>query len=570
MLSHSGTTETANADDAPPCSRMGCGVPALGRRGTLAERAGPRYVRTVTYIHEHLSAQQPLEATPLAREAFAAAPVVALATLVFLAHVIVNAAGPYGLHRDEFLYLAMGRHLELWRMDFPPAIALLASASRLLGDSVVSIRLLPALAGALLVVLAGLLARTFGGGRWAQLLASGCVAASPLFLRAGSLFQPVVFDQLWWTVGFLALAGLAERERPQGWLLLGLAGGLGLLTKFSILFFGVAVGAALLLTPLRRALAGPWPWVAVALALGIGHPSLTGQVALGWPLRLQMSSLAVAQLDRVTPAAFFGSQLLLGPGTLLAVAGLWSLLAGRLRAYRAVGWTVVGVLGILLALHGKAYYLGPVYPALYGAGAVALAALRHRLARSLRVATTAAVMAFGVLVLPLGLPVVPPEAMARYARKLGVTEAVATNRGVALELPQDYADMLGWEAMVAAVARVYYGLPAADQDEAVLFAANYGEAGALEFFGPRFSLPRPVSAAGSYWQFGPGSRPGRVLVAVGVNVEDLREFFDSVVVVERVSERWVVPEERNVAIVVARRPKRTLQAMWPRLGPHYE
>jgi hypothetical protein len=501
--------------------------------------------------------------------------IVALAGLTLLLHVVANLLSPYGFHRDELLYLAMGRHLDLWRMDFPPLIALVAEATRgLLGDSLVAIRLVPALAGASLVVMAALLAREFGGGLFAQTLAMLCVLAHPLFLRAANLFQPVVLDQLWWTVGFLALARLGRDASPRWWLLLGVAGGLGLLTKFSILFFGVAVLAALLATPLRRALAGPWPWVAAGIALAIGHPSIVGQIALDWPLRLQLAGLREAQLERLTWAEFLGTQFLFGPATLgVALVGLAALLASPgWRAYRAVGWAALGSFVILLVLRGKPYYAGPVYPAVCAAGAVVIAGLPWpRAAAALRWASATLVVLYGgVLTLPLGLPVLPPPVMARYAERLGVTAAVQTNRGERLELPQDYADMLGWEAQVVELARVYRSLPPVEREAAVIIAGNYGEAGAIDFLGRRHGLPGAISPAGTYWQFGPGEKPGAVAVTIGVDRGDLLEYYDSVVTVGHVNEPWVVTEERNLQVNVARRPRETLQAVWGRVGPHYQ
>jgi 4-amino-4-deoxy-L-arabinose transferase-like glycosyltransferase len=300
-----------------------------------------------------------------------------VAAFSVLLHVVVNATSAYGFHRDEFLYFAMGRHLDLWRMDFPPFIALVANAQlQALGNSVVAVRVAPALAGAALIFLAALLARAMGGGRFAQALAMLSVLLHPLFLRASTLFQPVVFDQLWWTLGYFALVRLARDASPRWWLTLGAAAGLGLLTKFSILFFGVGVVVAMLVTPLRDALRTRWPWVALLVALILGAPSIVGQIALDWPLREQMAGLQEAQLARVTWGEFLGTQFVFGPATLLAGAGLAVLLGGRLREFRVIGVATLTSFVLLLLLHGKPYYAGPIYPALFAAGAVLVESVR--------------------------------------------------------------------------------------------------------------------------------------------------------------------------------------------------
>ncbi|MBA3344433.1 MAG: glycosyltransferase family 39 protein [Gemmatimonadales bacterium] len=484
-------------------------------------------------------------------------------------HLVVNAVTPYGFHRDEFLYLAMGRHLQLWRMDFPPGIALLAEATRgVLGDSLLAIRTAPALAGVALVVLAALLARELGGGRWAQGLAAAAPLASPLFLRAANLFQPVVLDQLLWTAALYALARICRSGEQRWWVALGAAIGAGLLTKFSIGFLGVALLPAILLSSQRRALLTPWPWIGVTIALAIGSPSVVGQVRLGFPVLGQMADLRASQLDRVTPTAFVLGQFLWGPITLLALAGVAALLrAERFRVFRPVGWTCVGAFVVLLLLRGKPYYLGPVYPTLCAAGAVLLEGVRpRRLGTSLRWSTVALVVAFGIVTLPLGVPILPPSRMAAYAQAIGATPALRTNTGQMDQLPQDYADMLGWEEQVATVAEVYHALPPADRARAVIVGGNYGEAGAIDFFGPRLGLPAAVSPAGSYWFFGPGQKPGEVVVTIGPSREQLIPLFESVRAAARVVQPWAVEEERDLTVHVATNPRQTLQEIWPSLA----
>ncbi len=488
--------------------------------------------------------------------------VAALAAVKLGLHLWVNATTPYGFHRDELLYLAMGRHLQLWRMDFPPGIALLAEASRaVLGDSLSAIRFAPALAGTALLVAAALFARELGGGRWAQGLAALAVLASPLLLRSANLFQPVVFDQVAWTAALLAVARISRNGDPRWWIALGAALGLGLLLKFSIAFIGIAILVAILATPLRRSLLTPWPWLALAIALLLGSPSIVGQIELGFPVLGQMADLREGQLERVTPAAFVLGQLLWGPGTVLAAAGAAALLgARRFRRYRALGWSCAGAFVILLLLQGKPYYLGPVYTALFGAGAVLLERSR------LRWVAAALILAFGATLLPLGVPVLPPVRMAEYAQAIGATAALRTNTGEIERLPQDYADMLGWEEQVTAVAGVYRRLPAGDRRRAVIIAGNYGEAGALDFFGPRHGLPGAVSPAGSYWFFGPGDLPGEVAVTIGATREDLSAFYDSLQTATRITNAWAVEEERDLTVYVVRKPRRTLQEVWPELA----
>ncbi len=502
------------------------------------------------------------------RPPFALRPVFFLAGLTLGLHLVVNLVTPYGIHRDEFLYFSMGSHLRLWHMDFPPLIAMLADVQRFfLGDSLLALRLVPALASTAIVVLAALLARELGGGRLAQVFAALAVLCNVFVLRAGGFFMPVILDVLWWTVGFYALVRLCRGDAPERrwWVLLGAAGGIGLLTKFSILFFGLGVLVALLATPYRRALRRRWPWITLAVALAIGSPSVVGQISLGWPLVGQMQDLRDTQLGHVSVASFLLTQLMFGPAMLVGAWGLVRLLAApALRPFRLIGWVATVVWVTLVILHGKPYYVGATYPVLFAAGGVALESVRAlRWGPALRRAAFGLTVAYGLIILPLGVPILSPAPLQRYIRAIGAVEATRDNRGRLQPLPQDYADMLGWEERVAAVAQAYRTLKPLERAEAVAIGNNYGEAGALEFYGPRYGLPPVVSAAGSFWYFGPGTRPGKVAVTLGEGEHGLHHLFDSVEAGPRIVNPLTVVEERDLTIYVCRGAKRTLQEIWP-------
>ncbi len=518
---------------------------------------------TAVDTDERLGADQHTRTAATSRVAFW------LAVFTVILHAVTNLYTPYGIHRDEFLYLAMGRHLHLWRMDFPPAIALIAQFSHtLLGDSLFAIRFMSAIAAGTLVFLSATIARHLGGDRFSQSLAALAVVGCPLFLRAGNLFQPVVFDQLAWTVALYTLVRLVQTEKPKWWIWFGVTAGLGLLTKFSAIFFGTAALIAIIITPERRWFATRWPWIAILIAVVIGSPSVVGQIILGYPVLIQMRDLKAAQLDRVTPAAFMRGQLFYGPGVWLAIGGIVALIVSkRLTRFSVVAWTCVFAFLILMILHGKSYYLGPIYPALFAAGAVALELIPSvGLRRSLQWIAVVLIVAFGAVMVPLGLPILPPQKMTAYANKIGATAALRTNQGQLDRLPQDYADMLGWPEQVAAVAKVYNSLSPADKAQAVIIADNYGEAGAIDYYGPRYGLPNVVSATGTYWFFGPGTKSGDIAVTVGVDAPTVKQFWAESQLVTTVGDPWSVMEERAVPIFIARRPFKTLQQVWPSLA----
>ncbi len=494
----------------------------------------------------------------------------ALISLIF--HMLPQPG--YGFHRDELLYLAMGQHLDLFRMQFPPLIALLAELARSLPlDLLRSVRLIPALAGATLPVLVAMIAGELGGRRRAGFLAALAILVSPLFLRAGVLFQPVVFEQLWWCLATLALVKLLNGRDRRWWLVLGLALGLSALTKFSVAFLVAGVLVAIAVSPLRQDLRTLWPWLAAALSAVLALPSLAGQITWGWPFLAQARELRATQLGHVDPLGFFlGQFLLLGPGGPLWLIGLIVLLvSAKLRPFRPLGLLALTVFLLLLATRGKDYYFGPLHPLLIAAAAVMLEVWLE--GRRWRRAVFTAVVAFlllgGVALLPLGVPILPPESMSRYAARLGVARTTRTNMGESLPLPQDYADMTGWREQVSTVATVFRELPPGERSRATILANNYGRAGALALYGPEQGLPYPISRNGDFYQWSLGRPIGETVIVVGGSVERLREYWGEVTEAARSRNPTGVQEEQDVPIFVCRKPKTDLRTLFRSLGPEW-
>lgn len=496
-----------------------------------------------------------------------------LAVTTFLLHIVVAALQPaigYEFHRDELLYLAMGKRMALFGMESAPGIAIVAALERaLLGESVLAIRAAPAAAGAAIVFLAGWTAREMGGGRWAQGLAATAVLLPTVFLRTHTLFQPVVFDQLAWTAAAAAIAWTAARDDPRGWAAVGAALGFGLLFKPTALLWGFALLVGTLATARRRDLATRWPWIGAAVALFGALPFLVGQVRTGWPFFEQTAVVRGAQTAIMDRGAFLLGQVMFHwPSTLVAVVGVGALLFARpLGPWRILGIAWATAFATLFALAGKAYYLTPAYPPAFAAGAVTLGAwtagARHR--ALLRGGIVALLVLLVLPLLPLGLPVLPPPRMAAYAERLGIESAVTTNEGAVLRLPQDYADMLGWREQAEAVARVWRSLPAGEREEGIVAAANYGEAGALDLYGPHLGLPEPVSPVSAFWRWGLHGRSGHTAVVIGADEEGLRELYAEVVPADTVRHPWTVDEEREVVVWIARDPLRPIEAVWPDL-----
>ncbi len=475
----------------------------------------------------------------------------------------------YGYFRDEFYYVACGRHLDWGYVDHPPFVALVAwIVTDTLGDSLVALRLLPALAGVLVVLLTGLMARRLGGGRFAQALACLAVTVAPVSLSLHHIFSMNAFEQVFWALGAYLVLRILQDDDPRLWLAFGLLAGLGLQNKHSMLFFGFGIAAGLLLTPARKHLRSPWLWAGGAIALLVFLPNLVWQVQHGWPT---LEFMRNAQERKITPLpalTFLQAQLLqMQPlSAPLWLAGLGFLvLSARGRRYAALGWAFLAILAVFLAQRAKPYYLAPAYPMLFAAGAVAAEGLAARRGWAwLRPAALVLLALGGAATAPFAIPALPVDAYVGYAQSLGVKPGT-DERHALRRLPQFFADMFGWPEMVAEVARAWQELTPEERARTVIFASNYGEAGAIDLLGRRYGLPPTRSGHNSYWLWGPGSDPGPdwIVLTVGESREDVEKTFGDVREVGRTRCAECMPYEDARPIYLGRQPRLGLREVWP-------
>jgi len=494
-------------------------------------------------------------------------PVWALAAAVFLVEMVF---GPrYGLFRDEFYYLACADHLAWGYVDHPPlSVAVLAAVKAVLGDSILAVRLVPALLGSTLVVLAGRLARAVGGGGWARILAAASVAVAPQYLGQASYWSMNSFDLVFWSAAALLVAGLRPDEpQTRRFAALGVVLGLGLLDKISVLFFGAGLAVALVALPLRRQLLRPGPWIAGALAGLLFLPHLLWQAANGWPTREFIENATRDKNVALGPVAFLLSQVgeLHPLNAPVWIAGLaWLLLSRRGRPYRALGIIWVVAFAIMAVQHAKPYYLGPAYPPLLAAGAVVLEGVRWRWVRP---AVAVALLATGAALAPLAIPVLPVESFVAYQKALGVAPSPSEKHELG-PLPQFFADRFGWTEMTAAVASVYESLSPEEKARAVIVTSNYGEAGALRYYGRAYALPPAVSQHNSFWFWGPGRTDVDVAIVVGMSPDSLRDAWTSVEEAARVASPYAMPYEQRWPVLVCRGLKLPVEEAW-RKGRHF-
>jgi hypothetical protein len=493
---------------------------------------------------------------------------VALANLAL--HLYATATHGYGYFRDELYYIACSRHLDWGYVDQPPLIALVTKVTILLfGDSLLVLRLVPALAISGLILLTGSLAKELGGGRFAQALAALALLLAPIFLATGSLLTMNAFEPLIW-IGCLYIVLIAvRRNQPRLLIWFGVLAGLGLQTKYSMLVFGLGITLGLLLTPARRFLVNPWMWVGGAIAGLIFLPNLLWNIHRSFPFLQLMHNIQASGRDiHPGPVEFVLQQILLtGPLALpIWLAGLWfCFFSAEGKRFRLIGWTFSIIFLVFFVLHGKNYYIAPAYPMLLAAGAVALErAFSRRSLAWLKLAYAALLFVGGVLFLPLTVPVLSVETFLRYQDAMPIKAPAAEKSHLGAALPQHFADQFGWEEMTAAVAKVYNGLSEDERTRTAIFCSNYGEAGAIDFFGRRYGLPKAICPHQSYFYWGPHGYTGEIEIVLGGNPKQLAAIYDSVEEAAEPNNPYAIPFE-NHPIYLCRGYKGNLTEVWPRL-----
>lgn len=491
-------------------------------------------------------------------------PTAAIALLVAAKlglHLLTN--GQYGYHRDELYYLASGNHPAAGYVDYPSVTPLMARLdSLLLGNSPWALRVVPSVVGAGLVVLVALITRELGGGRKAQLLGALAATTSVMLLGSNWLYQTVTFDQLWWMAAILAFTRLLRSGDVRLWLPIGVLLGLGLETKLTIFGLGVGFAAALALTPQRAHLLTRWPWLGLMAATALMAPNLVWQQLNGWPTLDFLSThndviKSAAQtglsitFDRGGVVAFLAFQpVLIGVLTLPLWGMGWYYLLGTPQ-YRPLGLAAL-VAFVLFLLVGKAYYPGPLIPVLLAAGCVQLeaTAAKRDWRNTAKIAGLAMVVQ-AALALPITLPLVPQSSLARFGLD---------------EFRKDYSDTVGWPELVGQLADVYRQLPPAEQLGTVILASNYGEAGAIDLYGPAKGIPPALSPALTFWYWKPAHVEARTVIAVGFDELSMRRLFADVRRVGSIQPvDGVRSEEVGHSVLLCRQPIVSLDDAWPQL-----
>ncbi|MEO9173633.1 MAG: glycosyltransferase family 39 protein [Mucilaginibacter sp.] len=473
----------------------------------------------------------------------------------------------FGFHRDELLHLALGDHLDWGYKEVPPFIALLAKISTaIFGDSVFAARIFSTLFSGLIIWFTGQIVVELGGKKFAITLACLALIFSPAFAASGYLFQPVVFDQLWWVLTVYLLIKYINTSSPIYIYLLGLVIGVGLLTKYTMAFFAVALILSLLLTKQRKLLWSKHVLVAVLIAFVLFLPNIIWQFQHHLPVITHMKTLRSTQLEYIKPSDFIKQQLVVnGVALFVWIMGFGFLLfSNRLRKYQFLAFSYILVFIFLLEMSGKNYYLFGAYPMLFAAGACGFERLIKVRSLALRVAIVLLFTLPNLLLFPLVLPILPLNqtlATFRFAgRNLPFLRFAATWEDHKVHpLTQDYADMFGWDEMTGIVAKAYNSLTPEQQKNTQVFADNYGEAGAVHHFGKKYNLPEVICLNSSFTLWAPDNLNAHYIIYVdskgGGNITRLGPFIESATKIGEVENPYAREKGTAVFLLINSKPE---------------
>jgi len=477
-------------------------------------------------------------------------------TLIAVAALGVEMAvsARYGYVRDELYFLAAGRHLAFGYVDQPPLTPLLARLAALAGgNTLVALRAVPAIALAVLVMLTAAMSRMMGAGRTGQLLAALAAATCGEYLGAMHELTTTVPDFVCWAVALWLVLKLLTSQDPRWWLAIGASAGVASEAKWNITFLAAALGAGFLATDARRLLRSRYLLAGCAIAAALAAPDLIWQAAHGWP-SIDVFRALQGQAGH-NRAVYWPAQVLYTGPVLVpvwAAGAIWSVRSAAARPFRPAGIACVAAIVLQFVLGGKAYYAGGAFTFLLAAGCVPLErwlAARRPAGIRAAVAMAVAILAGAVIAAPVTLPVLP-------ARALHTVPVQKIN--------YDLGEEIAWPGLVALVSREYHALPPAQRRQTTILTGNYGEAGAIDRYGPGFGLPQEYSGANNFWLWGPPPAADTAAVAVNLNPAFLHREFRHV---RLVATFWnglgVSDDEQGAQIFVTTGLRSSWAQAWP-------
>jgi hypothetical protein len=469
-------------------------------------------------------------------------------------------------HRDELLYFSLGMHPAAGYVSVPPLIGWIAwLMQNIFGYSVFAVRFFPAILSGTMIILCAAMAKELGGSRYASFLSGLGLLISIFFMRSYALFHPVHIEIFLWTLSIYMIIKYINTKNDKFLIFFGIIAGVALLNKYlaAILFIGLLV--IIPFTEYREVLRRKMFWTGIAAGFLIFLPNLIWQALKGFPVFHHMAELYDTQLVHMDYALFLTEQLLMPyAGTILTVAGLIFLLSHeKMKKFRFLAFLALFIITGLLFLKGKSYYTLGIFPVLIISGAIGF---DYWLKRTwIRVLFPLIIVILTLPLMPMGLPVFRTEGLIKYFNTLDKEYGIDVGRrfedGSIHSLPQDYADMLGWEELTSLADKAYHMI--GEKESVFIFAENYGEAGAITVIGKKYGLPEAVSFSESfqYWlpkQFNPDIKS---LIYINDEPgEDIKAIFKKITLIGIVSNPHA--REYGTGVYLCEEPEGSFNEFW--------
>ncbi len=475
---------------------------------------------------------------------------------------------------DELYYIACAKRLAFGYVDHPPlAPFLLRISGTLFGYSVTALRIIPALAGAAVVILTGLMAREMGGKRLAQALAAITSVASPLLLTFFSFFSVNSLEIFFWTAALYALIRMINTGQSTVWLAFGVISGLALLTKHTYVLLGGAVMVALAFSDQRNHLASRQFWQGALVAAALLTPNIVWQGTHGFPsIEFYRNAMLYKNIPTPPLEVFVTQIVVMNPIAFpIWAMGAWYLLFHTEgRRYRLVGLVFVILLAALIVSQSsRPDRVTGIYPAAIAAGCIVLERLLEGRRRWIATALGAALVVSALALAPLAVPLLSPQASADYAAATGLFKPMERGAGKASVLPQLLADRIGWEHFAIEMADAFHSLPTDEQERTSIYVMDYGHAGMLELRKEELGLPDIFSPHNTYWMWGRNQKIGSTVLALVLDPKALEGAFRDVRHVKQIQTPLTMPWRSDIGVFLAREPYVDLQQAWER-AKHYE
>jgi hypothetical protein len=510
-----------------------------------------------------MSTAAPAQSTTLQRGSLRAALWLAggFALVAFVLHFAASIYGShlgYGIFRDELYFLVCGHHLDWGYVDQSPMVALQARAAEMLfGLSPTGIRIFSFAAGAVKVGLTGMLTWQLGGGRRAQVLAMMASLAAPVFLVADNYLSMNSWEPCFWMGCLFLLLRIADGSGSErSWIWFGVLAGLGIENKVSTVFFLIALVLGVLISPQRKMLVSRWVAAAIGVIFLIALPNFLWQWQHHWPTYELLNNIAHSDKNVVLPPLAFLRQqvdmMLIFSAPLWIGGVIWLAFSKSAKPWRFVAATFVVFFAMMIGMHAKDYYVAPIYPVLFAAGAVGFVSL-------LRWRWAAPVYAFVICVfmviatIPIGLTVLPPDKYGAWAAHFGANKV--RSEKFTSPLPQFLSDRFGWQEMAQGFAARYNALPPDVRAKTGIFCGNYGEASAVNVYGPKLGLPRAISGHQNYFYWGWNGYTGESMLTLGSDVKDYSDNYAKVIDLGAFDAPWIMDHEHLHYFLIQGRKK---------------